>query len=930
MSLPNYLAKIKSSGIYRFVWDKSQITATETETLRLVVGYSEKGPFNTPVYFDNPGDFKTTFGDVNKKLEKRGVFFHRLALQALKKGPILALNLKKFADETLNAVVAQGSGALTEAKPIAVEGVYDTSRFWSLNPDKLSALSVAPSDPAYGYYLGLAAVDSIAASNSVVMRGYAPTGYDVTIKSWYTTIGEDMPEYFIGYEDMLVSDFFAEIYVFKGQFTKALANSEELKRYFDVIDDEVCLKPSIKNAFGQDVDTLAALADNENSGFVQKYQGILLPNFKDTSGMYISLDLLFNQDVDKHKMMMHLNGDLLDDANITVKEVATRGWDKISVASLTKLISGQELDEAEKIAILGNKSITPKTAHLVWGGSDWMDINASNNADLLAYEMNTKATSKGTIQLGAEFAETGIKEGDRILAIDGKSELSVVTVSHVEIHSDANNVLVLSDNEASLPAINNASPRTYFEKPSLNVMNSDVNYGSVKAIIVPVTSGSGVSYKVKFNASVELAGYKFVGEYGEINPIEWGELYDITGGELTVHIKNSSDSEVASIALDFGAKTVSGECSVVVKCDRILSDTISTLAPMYIPGYVRNSAYVKPASNSVEDKLKWQHLILNAINPDSSIGYPGLVEALTNRKDVDYRYIVDTFESYIEPELKSVLSLIAKTKDNAVLLSNFPSIQTFIKSVAASFTDANGAFQMKYVKAGCNPQKAASTSFGLPSVENGASWCSFNTPVVITDGTLKNVVPVAALVSNNFMDKYASRQPYYIVAGPTYGKLTETGLIGPDYNFSRAELDILEPMGVNATVYVPRKGTFINSNQTAKQNPVTALSKINVRELVIYLQDQIGDLLQNYQWEFNTPTLRNLVKKKADTICENVQANNGLAVFSNQCDENNNTDDVINNEMLVLSTSIEPGMGCGKMVQELTIYKKGGMTSVIY
>ena len=57
MSLPNYLAKIKSSGIYRFVWDKSVVPAQEAETLRLVVGYSEKGPFNTPVYIDNTTDF---------------------------------------------------------------------------------------------------------------------------------------------------------------------------------------------------------------------------------------------------------------------------------------------------------------------------------------------------------------------------------------------------------------------------------------------------------------------------------------------------------------------------------------------------------------------------------------------------------------------------------------------------------------------------------------------------------------------------------------------------------------------------------------------------------------------------------------------------------------------------------------------------------
>jgi hypothetical protein len=136
-------------------------------------------------------------------------------------------------------------------------------------------------------------------------------------------------------------------------------------------------------------------------------------------------------------------------------------------------------------------------------------------------------------------------------------------------------------------------------------------------------------------------------------------------------------------------------------------------------------------------------------------------------------------------------------------------------------------------------------------------------------------------------------------------------------------------MGVNCMVYVPRLGTYINSNQTAKQNPVSALSKLNIRELVIYLQDEIEKLLQDYQWEFNTPYLRDLIKAKADTICERVKNNGGLYEYLNVCDESNNTDDVINNEMLVLSTSIEPGMACGKMVQELTIYKKGGMQAII-
>ena len=221
--------------------------------------------------------------------------------------------------------------------------------------------------------------------------------------------------------------------------------------------------------------------------------------------------------------------------------------------------------------------------------------------------------------------------------------------------------------------------------------------------------------------------------------------------------------------------------------------------------------------------------------------------------------------------------------------------------------------------------------FTLASEENGASYASYNTCLRIKDVNtgIKYTCPAAALVSNLYMDKYSKYFPYTIVAGPNRAVITENGLIGPDFNFSREDLDNLEPFGVNCMVMVPGKGTYINSNQTAKQNPVTTLSKINVRELCIFLQDEIENLLQQYQWDFNTPNLRNTIKDRADVILETAKNNGGVYKYVNVCDESNNTDDVINNEMFVLSTSIEPGIGAGKMVQELTLYRKGGMSSLI-
>jgi len=49
MALSPQLQQFKSSGVYRLEFDKSQTVNIPAETIRLVVGRSKKGPYNTPV-----------------------------------------------------------------------------------------------------------------------------------------------------------------------------------------------------------------------------------------------------------------------------------------------------------------------------------------------------------------------------------------------------------------------------------------------------------------------------------------------------------------------------------------------------------------------------------------------------------------------------------------------------------------------------------------------------------------------------------------------------------------------------------------------------------------------------------------------------------------------------------------------------------------
>ena len=932
MSLPNYLAKIKSSGIYRFVWDKSEIAGVDAEILRLVVGYSDKGPFNTPVYVKSEAEFKSIFGDISKKLEKRGAYFHRMALQCLAKGPILALNLKKFKNEQVAGAAFDVIGEEINPIKINVENVYDITRFWKLSPEDAHKALCEKQLTNKSNYISFVATDSKDASCSIIMRGYHPTGYDVTVANWYTAQGEEIPEYFENYTDMLISDFFAEVYVFRGKFTAALCAAEPLNRYFDIDKNgNPVLKEYVVNAFGEKVDTLPLLAAESASNLINSYSGCLLPFFKGNNGSYISLDLLFNADNHLHKMMMNLDSDLIYNGTLAPSAIATTGWNNNE-----KIILGTTVKKTEiEYGIKNTKPVLDESGNIVVAfENQFTGAESPVGAEPTCFEPNfvsyAIAPKVFEVKNIAGYLYFVVEEGITGEASKTYSKLVAVsdfaaTYKELYLGSDGKLFAKMGDEkEIELNLVDDTAAYKFTKSDT-----SELFYGyycdTAKSQAMIYEKG-----KCTRN-SVSVAEYN--ADALDVSKAEADEelKFDFSTMGLTVGdrvLYNANIYTVAEIYTDHLVAYDSLGKSVEIKSDFKLCNSSCGinnygLYPVYFEGYTLAPELAKPGLDMLS-KLNWQKEILSAI-----VEYSGIRLALTNRTDIDYRYIVDTFEAFVDTEVHKELALICKEKDNALGFLNFPAAKTFRDCPYTSFTDQNNRFQVKYIAEGGNRQKNPGRLFTLVSEDNGASFVSYNTPLTFTDGTVKTYVPSAAMVSNNFMEKYLSRQPYYIVAGPTYGRMIATGLVGPDFNYSRADLDILEPMGVNAMVYVPRLGTYINSNQTAKQNPKTALSSINVRELVIFLQDEIEKLMQDYQWEFNTPGLRDLIKAKADVICERVKNNGGIYDFLNVCDKSNNTDDVVDNEMFVLSTSIEPGRGAGKMVQELTLYKTGGMQSII-
>ena len=1321
MAIPVYLQNIKAAGLYRIVFDRSTVLSQDTNVLRLLVGYSDKGPFNIPTYIQSAADFIAMYGNINKTQERRGNFFHRTALQMLSVSPILCLNLKKF--DTENVTGAQintnfNAKDTIDTVQIPVADVYDTTRFWSLDPEKLNEVRGSE-------YINIATTDVKANSGTFFIRkasGSKVSSYNVTVSDWYKDAGEAVPEFLEGYENELMSAFFAEVYVFGGKFTadQVLA-SETLKNYFIVDKNgKLKLRQYVKDSFGDYNDTLDYLFEDETSGAIGHYVGCLIPYFKDKNGNYASLDIIFNLDSDAHHMMMSFNEDMLYEygtANIDMsgarwistsdstpydnthvesdgsdvghnrakiyKQYGTsivcidRLWKGTALTSLlgnvgapvvsakthfrtniwsdedtikhplswenVKKISGNlyvqswtdtaitlgaigspkhitidllavdkpninyvlyELGAAYKKTVDGVTSYVPFESGLgtVYKSADAYDkpenINGPKkvitslsrdldstddamvilssevvkcniedvyittkteylNPDTLIDDSNKYASwnvygpSVTFIPLNENWTLTAdvydetdedavhtyhltapatadttilamLQKGDQFLAVDGKIDMDGDGDYKDEVINGYYDLCYVQEAETITDEYGN--PKTYSikftgniatyegasksdkdvtisngeykllgeaEKTNYSPKNWAVTYNHVGPRTLTAEAYAVATNKEGFNPSgivfskqvtaveymmlnatarnmctknyhyhkiatadpnadnITGAQYKELPDSHEKNPVKsdykyveldsWTFIYDdikqvysspdglkrpievtTTDGTLYIDATSNPDLKVDEIgkitantvalkhdgtdkigyyvamytnpAFNYGQQVImltdaeyqkikpisvekynglstsdktaynsttakyseNGDGALLghyligysdlvantnewikkaeqnattygkylVRIENGLNQEIGTMEPVYLKGYTYE--HPKPDGVGQRAKLEWQNFQLSALTE-----YKGLRTGLLNKSEIDFRYVIDGFETYVDAGAKKVLSYLAKQKQNAFTILNFPSVKTFVKCPYSSFTDAKGVFNVQYVVDGFNKKKAHTTAFSLPSNDEGASFAAFYTPLKLSDGTIDSVVPSAGLVSNLFMEKYNSRLPYEIVAGPNYGAMSVSGLVGPDYNYSGDELNIIEPFGVNCMVYRPSFGTFINANQTAKQTPKSALSSVNVRELVIYIMDEVEKILQSYQWEFNNQTVRNKIKDRADSICARVQANGGIQAYLNVMDDSNNTPDIIDNEMAILSTHIEPGRGMGKMVHELTLYRTGQMNSTI-
>lgn len=1058
MALSPELLQFKSAGVYRLEFDKSQTASIPAEQIRLVVGFSKEGPFNTPVFVSDTGFFTNTFGPLDRTLERKGSYFHRTALAALERGPILALNLLRLDNDPVSGdkvdyqTFSTASTSVNETEKLALySGFYNKDKFWF------------PEDKAFLNNIGSVNTGVIQFVNLkqspitiFARKAQNVNQFNILAKEWFGA--GNVPAFMSEFD--YISDYMIDVFVVAGDFSNytQLAIDPIYGPYFDAT--KGLLKASYQTFL--DLPSVSVLA---------QYTGCLIPDFIDLNGNNLFIQDLINFDTAQTGLLCAVNKAIFDSDdiisgtetgvdlvghNIENKTNTDPTFNKIEFLSYERSIRddysylsaataevGVDVNTNEDISFYltsagqGSASQTPPT---VTSG----DLPASFGANIANYVIKVNTNHSQYVSLIENKLEVNVAGlsnsqrvvGSYVLVDDGAGNYAwapIVSLTQASGYLYVGVSIEVAGYALSLETPNpTAGPQMFlfytpeggdwtnatndfFTFEAGHPMYADYDNGVITSgdiaydVAAPTTEifldfdwtlnntavtddASGVTggntgvlaaasaayYDV---VTVVATGYDDSEFTVQTSLPDFGNYIDTTGSLVTgafvvqslAASLNLSLQVVPTVGLpaneikvdftssfgkvDVGDYLVATELgpngeSRLTKINKIVKEgtipnqvlhiycdqeikllqsgtvverykTIESVVDSYklftLSGFALDPNYHVP--NGTEDRM-------NLIMDDTIGGNTNLFNALIDKDAISYRYIVDGFGLGISSQSKYQLSYLAKQRQNALAILNAPSMQDFRESTDPRFVDSQGILQTRLIADGGDLTLNPTVVYSLPSISNGANYCAFYSPYLIVRDRGKNLaVPPAGNVSNNFIDKYANALPWSIVAGPKRGVLGGRGLIGLEINFDKEDRDYIEPFGLNPIIFQRGVGIEIHGNKTAQQTVKSALSSVHVREVLIYIQDGIASILQNYLFEFNTAQTRLEIKTLADNFMFSVKRDNGVYDFKNVMDATNNTTDVIDANMGILDTYVEPVKGLEILVHRTTILRTGSIAT---
>jgi hypothetical protein len=208
------------------------------------------------------------------------------------------------------------------------------------------------------------------------------------------------------------------------------------------------------------------------------------------------------------------------------------------------------------------------------------------------------------------------------------------------------------------------------------------------------------------------------------------------------------------------------------------------------------------------------------------------------------------------------------------------------------------------------------TTDGINGLVTNSAYAGIYYPAGLTTDLSGNdiIVPASHMALPTIISSDASSYVWFAPAGPSRGLVTSVSSVGyidaqtGDYitnSISKSLQDVLYPLNVNSVVNSKTYGIEINGQKTL-YGQSTALDRINVARLVIYMKKKLDSIGAAYLFEQNDATTRKNLAYQITEFLATLVTDRAISDYVVECDADNNLTATIDANELIADVGVVP------------------------
>jgi phage tail sheath protein FI len=191
------------------------------------------------------------------------------------------------------------------------------------------------------------------------------------------------------------------------------------------------------------------------------------------------------------------------------------------------------------------------------------------------------------------------------------------------------------------------------------------------------------------------------------------------------------------------------------------------------------------------------------------------------------------------------------------------------------------------------------------------------------------VVPPSVAAVGAIAKSQGLSEPWFAPAGFNRGGINELGgsqgprVVGTTEHLTKAERDDLYEQNINPIARFPASGDIVIFGQKTLSQVPSALDRINVRRLLLFLKRRIGKVAETILFDQNVNATWNRFKAQADKILSDVQSRLGITEYKLVLDETTTTADLVDRNILYAKVLIKPARAIEFIVVDFVVTRSG-------